>query len=536
MSARIRTFVLACALLGSVLIPAAASASTASAVPGVVRGGQSSPYLGVPTGAHTVNYPTSAGKLAPKRRFTPAQIPQVHAAPGHTNPAPLRAQPARSDTARPPALPPATAVPVHRGAVRPNVTNLIAFPGFTNDVFPGGGPADPSVAAGPGSYLVETVNESMGIFAKTFGVQYSTTLQSWFGTSDNVFDPHTLYDPLSGHFIFVADDNGVNLLVSVSTTSDPFGGWCNFSLDARNAAGQFADYPMIGLDTRNLYVTFNEFNGAQTAFVGNRLIAIDRAAAESCKSPGVFTFSNLGDPGAGDLSSSIVPATNDHTLEPQAFFINNYPGYGSNITSRYLDQNNVLNSYQVAVPSYSTPVPAPQKGSTGRLDPGDGRIFQAIQYNFGLFAAFSTQCTAGGATVDCVEWLKINDGPYPPSLIQSGLFGAAGYFYIYPAMGQASDGTAMITSSVTGPGIWTGVTDVSINLDGAITGDLYLLDNSNGVAYTGAKSNACSNCYRWGDFSSAYNDPTNMNQFWVADEITGDGTANWDTVLGHVGE
>lgn len=39
--------------------------------------------------------------------------------------------------------------------------------------------------------------------------------------------------------------------------------------------------------------------------------------------------------------------------------------------------------------------------------------------------------------------------------------------------------------------------------NGAITGNLYLFDNTRGIAYTGAKSNACSTCYQWGDFSSA---------------------------------
>ena len=313
--------------------------------------------------------------------------------------------------------------------------------------------------------------------------------------------------------------------------------WCNFFFGATNSAGQFADFPMIGMDTRNIYVTFNEFSGDGTQFQGNRIIIISRSAVESCQNPSVSFFANLGDPGAGSPSSSIVPATNDHSLEPQAFFINNYPGGGSHITSRYFGTDNRMYSYQVSVPAYSEPpVPASQESISALLDPGDGRIVQAIQFNFGLYAAFDYNCSnEGGTNVDCIEWVKINDGPYPSSLTAASSFGFPNTYYIYPAMGQAADGTGMITATFTGSTIHPQPIDATIDLTGNLTGDLYLLGGPGGT-YDGAKSGRCATCYRWGDFASVYNDPTNMNQFWVADQTTGNGDTNWATVLGHVGE
>ena len=188
-----RSLTFACALLASVLTPAVASAA-APQVPTVIHGDQVGPYLAAPSGAMSIDRPQSAGTVAPNREFTPAQVPQAHAASVPAPPAPIPVHAANPDASlniKP--LPPVSVAPHYRSGIQPDLTNLIAFPGFDNSVLPDG-PADPSVAAGP-SYLVETVNESMGIFAKTSGVQYSTTLQSWFGRTGDLFDPHSLYDP-----------------------------------------------------------------------------------------------------------------------------------------------------------------------------------------------------------------------------------------------------------------------------------------------------------------------------------------------------
>ncbi len=134
-------------------------------------------------------------------------------------------------------------------------------------------------AAGP-NHLVSLLNSDFGVFDKTTGavLQSTISLQSFWGSlgtgagepADFPFDTKILYDQHSGRFVAItlggtsAPDSWV--MVAVSSTSDPTGAWSKWAIDADldNDVQTFnnsADFPGLGVDAFNVYVTANMFNG-----------------------------------------------------------------------------------------------------------------------------------------------------------------------------------------------------------------------------------------------------------------------------------
>jgi hypothetical protein len=84
----------------------------------------------------------------------------------------------------------------------------------------------------------------------------------------DLFDPKIYFDRVSGRFIFCMLANAVSadsaILIAISDTDDPNGGWVAWSLDA-DATGTFwADYPSVGYNSRwvALQVNMGSVSGA----------------------------------------------------------------------------------------------------------------------------------------------------------------------------------------------------------------------------------------------------------------------------------
>ena len=144
-------------------------------------------------------------------------------------------------------------------------------------------PPDTMGAAGP-NHLVSLLNSDFGVFNKTTGaVLQKISLQSFWGSlgtgagepADFPFDPKILYDQHSGRFVAItlggtsATDSWI--MVAVSSTPDPRGNWDKWAIDADkdNDVQQFnnsADYPGLGVDAFNVYVTANMFSGTSAQY------------------------------------------------------------------------------------------------------------------------------------------------------------------------------------------------------------------------------------------------------------------------------
>ena len=187
-------------------------------------------------------------------------------------------------------------------------------------------PPDTMGAAGP-NHLVSLLNSDFGVFDKTTGAELQKiSLQSFWGSlvtpagepADFPFDPKILYDQHSGRFIAVTLDGTVApnswLMVAVSSTSDPTGAWDKWAIDADrdNDVQLFnectADFPGLGVDAFNVYVTANMFRRRRHRPVQQSVGHPESPAADRTRAP----------PSRG--SNSTIPWHHDFTMQPAHTF------------------------------------------------------------------------------------------------------------------------------------------------------------------------------------------------------------------------
>src|SRR6185503_10850795 len=118
--------------------------------------------------------------------------------------------------------------------------------------------------------IVSSVNNNIVIQDKASGARLNVASLSsfWLSTgASNVFDPRVQYDPYNNRWIVAATSNAQtansSVLVGVSQTSDPQGAYnlfrfivgCAPASASCNAAGEWADVPMIGLNKNWVTIT-----------------------------------------------------------------------------------------------------------------------------------------------------------------------------------------------------------------------------------------------------------------------------------------
>lgn len=160
-----------------------------------------------------------------------------------------------------------------------------------------GTPPDPVLAAGNG-YVLESINSVVAVYDADSGTELAaTSLYSIFGVSPfaRISDPKVYYDADGGHwFITEAHIDAANLethvLIAVSRTSDPTGGYYVYSVDSTGAGLTgcpcLGDQPLIGADANGFYIDTNEFGFVKffhgiPAFVATEIFALDKAALEA---------------------------------------------------------------------------------------------------------------------------------------------------------------------------------------------------------------------------------------------------------------
>jgi hypothetical protein len=237
----------------------------------------------------------------PRSHHPPAAVP-------HTGAVQVAAQ----RTGRRPGLAPAV-----------SATILNSFQGTTEH----GGifPPDPTGAAGP-SNVVTGSNAQLQIDSRSGGVvRAAESFDQFFGQPSTtfMFDPHIIYDISSGRFMTVID-NGNNLWLAVSRSSDATGSWCmlQFNGPARGiwSAADWADYPLIGTDTNFIYLTANIYSGTRTnsgPFQFTRMLELAKSSVLSCS--GAYSFniwSNLYDPNTG-IGGTNVGDQPSFTVSPE---------------------------------------------------------------------------------------------------------------------------------------------------------------------------------------------------------------------------
>src|ERR1700754_678970 len=160
----------------------------------------------------------------------------------------------------------------------------------------GGGPAgtftippDTTAAVGLDKVMV-MLNNNVVIQDKTTGAQLSLVSLTSFWSSTGAtgtFDPRILYDANNNRWIVAAVSNAQtansSVLVGVSTSPDPQGTYnlfrfivgCAPGSPGCNAAGGWADFPMLGFNKNWVAIGWNQFTINTLAFTDGRMLVVD---------------------------------------------------------------------------------------------------------------------------------------------------------------------------------------------------------------------------------------------------------------------
>jgi hypothetical protein len=198
-------------------------------------------------------------------------------------------------------------------------------------------PPDQALAVCNG-YVLESVNLAIALYTPGGTLVALDSLNDFFGLAPAILrtatppvfgpflsDPRAYYDSTTQHWFFTTLEIDTDpatgallghssVLVAVSQTSSPLGGWFLYALDTTDAGDPtnhpgcpcFGDQPLIGADANGFYITTNEFSIAGSNFNGAQIYATSKIALESGSPGAVASFSGL--PLAEGVSYSVQPA------------------------------------------------------------------------------------------------------------------------------------------------------------------------------------------------------------------------------------
>jgi len=422
----------------------------------------------------------------------------------------------------------------------------VAFGNFAGIPATGFIPADSALSAGP-NHVIAAVNSSFAIYNKTGGAPlFQTTLENWFSNAIKqvfVFDPKTLYDQHSGRWVLLAvalplDQNkkGSWFLLSVSKTSDPMGGWSVYALDAMvdgaTRTDNWADYPAVGVDAVNLYLTANMFKfGGDFAYAKVRVVP--KAVVYSGQAATWWDFTRLED-SAGVMSFTVQPCQTYGAPGFEYLVNSHYPSGGSSTRNKLtlwaINTAGVpsLTKRTITTGSFAIPPSAKQKGGGTAIDTGDVRLLNAVFRGGSVWTALTTKWL--GPPIAALFWFQIN--ATSGALQQQGLFGIDGRYYFYPVLMPDTNGNMILCFSRCSTTefasiYYTGrkasdsagsLQQPSVPLK-AGTANYVALDN-NGLN-------------RWGDYNGIAVDPNDNRTVWFMNEFATAGN-NWATWIGRV--
>jgi hypothetical protein len=439
----------------------------------------------------------------------------------------------------------------------PNIPSpLSSFDGLDRSHAAAVFPADTNGDVGPYDYI-QTVNDNVGIYSKTTGVQLATfSFDSLFtsltGTpcaASNRGDPVALYDAQADRFIisdfaFVsASASPYYECIAASKTGDPVaGGWWLFALRADDNAHQFlADYPKMGVWPDGIYMSANMFDcsGACTpaGFKGVRVWALSRDDLYSGSTLHAVLF---------DTSSAyftLLPSNLRGLLPPAGtpnYFVSKDQGLALDVFKFHVDFTHPLSSTfsatptQVAIAAFNDPpATVPEQAGNG-LDTLRGRLMAQNQYRkIGSAESLWVAQTVDNPTG--VRWyqLDVSGGTVATTPVQQSTYKPDSSNRWLPSLAVDKFGDMLVGYSVS-----SATMHPDIRYAGRLISDTLnsLSPEATLIVGSGSQTGNCggNTCIRWGDYSGMTVDPVDECTFWYTTEYYGTTGANWQTRIGSI--
>jgi hypothetical protein len=446
-----------------------------------------------------------------------------------------------------------------------------------------GWPPDANGDVGPNHYI-EAVNDSVAIYDKS-----GTLLASFAETNlwqavpstpcndSSQGDPVVVYDWLADRFIltwfaFYYAVTGEPIppmyqCIAASKTSDPVaGGWWLYPVrmdpggPGSPPVGDVNDYAKFGLWHDCLYMGANEFD-----FFGNydgvSFASFSRADLYSGAPltyslgwlpPAVNAFTMVPSNNQGKAPNAAQPGTPNYfvsesqtgfTFEVRSFTAGPNCGAGGTLSA---PTNVSQASYSYANLGNEVPQPSTRK----KLDNGDDRILQKVQYRrigsteslwvtHNVDPCTNVSCTTHGPTT--MQWAQIDvtGGTIVTTPVQQQIYAPDSTLYRWMGSlavdGQGNMALGYSTSNATLPNF------PSIAYSGRLATDppnTLPQTEVQLIAGAGSQTNQCGGvpCHRWGDYSAMSVDPADDCTFWYVNQYyssqaNGD-SGNWQTRIG----
>jgi hypothetical protein len=406
-------------------------------------------------------------------------------------------------------------------------------------------PPDTMGAAGP-NHLVSLLNSDFGVFNKTTGaVLQKIPLRSFWGSLGTAagqpahfpFDTKVLYDPSSDRF-FAVTLGGANspdswILVAVSASSDPTGPWNKWAIDADrdNDLQQFdnwADFPGVGLDGNNLYVSANMFSN-NDFFRYGKIWVLPKAQLLSGSSS--ITWTEFRDPPGSDFN--MQPA---HTFGMTSSEYILFEGSSTALFIARIDNTSGTPVWHapvavtIAAYTLSALLPgAPQSGNDNTIDTSDTRLLNVVYRAGALWTVHTVQSPATTKTE--IAWYQIDPGT--ATVLSQGRISDPVRWYYYPSIGVNRDKVAAIGFSGSSSREFVGGYYTIVRPSSGVAEPVTLLKTGEAPYY----KTFSGTINRWGDYSATVVDPTDDVTFWTLQEYaqTPDpvtGASRWGTWWG----
>lgn len=562
-----RSLVTAMAAASAVAVVGALAAATpAGAAAGTASAGSAAPSAVATSGALVGSSAPSAAKSAAPAR-THHSLPLLRPTAGHPSIRAAAAAPSVSSTS------------MVSAAQSRLVANFDGVNALQNKAAAGFDlePPDEGLGAGNG-YVVNFVNVTGAIYTAHGAVATAPFyLNRFFGEADssNTSDPRVYFDPASRRWfatILEYDFNtagtavtGSRVDLAVSSSANPTGNWRTYRFDTTNPSHSgcpcLADYPILGVDRTNVYISTNEFTADLASFNGAQLYAVSKAQLISgAARANSVLFPNLSV--AGTLAYHVQPA-NSFTASPAEYLMSSLDPnntFDNRLAVWAVSNENAvttghgmptLSSRVIGSEAYSLPPNAQTppgfcRGNLCTSGPGapttgtvqtDFDAMQEVQYiNGQLVGALNTAVNVAGdsGARAGVAWFVVrpvlSGGAVGAAtrVVRQGYVAERGEYLLYPHINAGTDGSMAMVFGLGGPGSYLSAAYVTA-APGAGFGSIRLagagVTSDNG--FTGTKEYGGAG--RWGDYSNGELVP-GSNTIWLATQYipnNGDGNANW---------
>ena len=416
-------------------------------------------------------------------------------------------------------------------------------------------PPDTMGAVGP-NHIMEMTNAAVRVFDRGGGpVTAQVTLrQFWAGAvaqhppvrgkvnpfttasnaGDRVFDPRVLYDQEADQWIATAINirNGNQadswLLVGISQTNNPNGMWNLYALkgDWTQAAGAgvvWADFPDLGIDSGNVYISANMYTPAG-AFVDSRFWVFDKA---SMKGAGALNFGTAVSPVAGFGGSWRMA----HAFDPAPLGHNYAISRWNNAHLRILEFNGVgaaavppVDRGFIEVAAWNEAgADAPQPNACPEIETNDTRLLNAVLRKGRIW---TTHHVWDDSPKTEVRWYEVDPWaavawPGAPPEQQGRVCDDTSLWCYFPSIAVNKDGCMALgfsgsNATTFGSAYYTArfPTD-PLNWEQPVS-----LLKAGEAPYV--RIGAASGKNRWGDYSNTVVDPRDGHTFWTVQEYAED--------------